>query len=304
MEQILIKFNKKFQGVNLDEYFKFIEQHQVLKFEKFKTAKHHILPRWAFPEFSKFSEHPWNKAILSHKDHFIAHLLLAKHWRVIQNTVTINRIITKDWNLIDEAWLAQYQLVKEQIGKHISQNNLGRKHSIVAIQKISEASKRSNKFRVEKGIHSSQTPEHSKRMTDMNNRLVELGQHPFMKRADGTSISSDRANRGIQGFQLRTHEDLSHQSTVNNKIRIENGTHNFLDKQAAKIRAAQRLKEGTHNFVGKGIVTLIDKQGVGHRLPKSILDYWKTSGLPMLEWEFVAIASKESKRRRLLIQRK
>ena len=42
------------------------------------TERHHICPRAMFPEFTSFSEFPWNCVKLTVRQHFIAHLLLYK----------------------------------------------------------------------------------------------------------------------------------------------------------------------------------------------------------------------------------
>jgi hypothetical protein len=65
----------------LNRYITFIRQCQ-LKNEGFEgyTEKHHICPKAKdmFPEYKSFSKNPWNKAILSPRQHFIAHMLLVK----------------------------------------------------------------------------------------------------------------------------------------------------------------------------------------------------------------------------------
>lgn len=42
------------------------------------TEKHHILPKYLFPQYADFSKNPWNKAILTYRQHFIAHYMLEK----------------------------------------------------------------------------------------------------------------------------------------------------------------------------------------------------------------------------------
>lgn len=42
------------------------------------NISHHICPRAMFPQYKSFSEHPWNRVCLTHRQHFIAHLLLWK----------------------------------------------------------------------------------------------------------------------------------------------------------------------------------------------------------------------------------
>lgn len=50
-------------------------------------------------------------------------------------------------------------------------------------------------------------------------------------------------------------------------------------------------------FLERNLTALIDKNGKGHRLSIDILNYWKSTDKPMTEWEYVAISSKEGKRR-------
>lgn len=61
------------------------------------------------------------------------------------------------------------------------------------------------------------------RSENTKKRLIEKG-NPFQKRPDGTSITSDRVVDGTNPF---LGGDITRK---NNKIRIENGTHNFLGK--------------------------------------------------------------------------
>lgn len=63
----------------LNKYINFISlcQAQNKNYSGY-TEKHHICPRAMFPEFSSFSEFPWNCAKLTPRQHYIAHLLLYK----------------------------------------------------------------------------------------------------------------------------------------------------------------------------------------------------------------------------------
>ena len=72
----------------LNRYITFIEQCQQknVGYEGY-TEKHHIYPKAddMFPEYKDFRLHPWNCAVLTARQHFIAHLLL---WKTFPNTVS------------------------------------------------------------------------------------------------------------------------------------------------------------------------------------------------------------------------
>jgi hypothetical protein len=131
-------------------------------------------------------------------------------------------------------------------------------------------------------------------------KMIDNNTHPFLRKTDGSSVALDMALNQQLHFQTADKTKISEISKQSNRLRLENKTHNFLDKDQAKARAIRRVKNGNHNFLGKSIVTLIDKHGIGKRMPIEILDFWKASGLPMSEWEYVSIASKEAKLRKII----
>ena len=64
----------------LKRYIRFINSCYFNKFDNsVYTEKHHILPKGKnfWPEYSSFKKHPWNKIVLSARQHYIAHKLLA-----------------------------------------------------------------------------------------------------------------------------------------------------------------------------------------------------------------------------------
>jgi len=62
----------------LDKYVELIESNRETKREKFKTQKHHIIPRFYYRENNLDVDNSKENYInLQYKDHFIAHLLLA-----------------------------------------------------------------------------------------------------------------------------------------------------------------------------------------------------------------------------------
>lgn len=130
-------------------------------------------------------------------------------------------------------------------------------------------------------------------------KMLEDGSHPFLTK-DGTNVAKEMSSKGLLHFQKIDKNALSLLSKKVNDERVKNGTHNFLNKDTATENNLKRVSNGTHNFLGKDIVTLVDRSGKGHRLPIEILNYWKSTGKPMSDWEYVSIASKEAKLRRLL----
>jgi hypothetical protein len=52
------------------------------------TEKHHICPKSLFPEYKSFSKHPWNKVVLTARQHVIAHWIL---WKVYPDSRCMQR---------------------------------------------------------------------------------------------------------------------------------------------------------------------------------------------------------------------
>jgi len=118
-------------------------------------------------------------------------------------------------------------------------------------------------------------------------KIYEKHYGPIPKEPDGRSyeihhIDGNRTNNSIENLKLVTiqeHYDIhfsqgdwgacwkiaermsispeerskiqSALAIKNNKERLENGTHNFLDKEQARQRAIKRVASGTHNFLNK-----------------------------------------------------
>lgn len=295
-------FNSKYPDLDLREYFEFIQERSLPAKIKFETANHHILPRWAFPEFSSLKKNAWNCAILSHIDHLKAHILLAKLWGVLENTSCVLRLTDGrvDITQLDERWFQSYGETMKQNNINISVLNRGSKRTIEQRKRLTDAllsyyvdlRDRGEPHLSENGVCSISTAVHNR-----NKRTIEDGTHPFLKRDDGSSVASEMSARGRLHFQKPG--VASSISITTNSRRVREGTHNFLDREMASERSRNRVSRGEHNFLGKNMVTLVDKNGDGRRLDISVLNFWKASGLPMSEWEYVSIASNEAKRRRM-----
>lgn len=111
----------------LNRYFTYIQI--CNKFNNDRTDilldEHHICPKakFLFPEYESFSENPWNKVLLTPKQHLIAHRTLAKVYGKGMKYTYIKMSGYKKYNrhLTPE----EYQLVREELSKFISERQTG-----------------------------------------------------------------------------------------------------------------------------------------------------------------------------------
>jgi hypothetical protein len=76
---------------------------------------------------------------------------------------------------------------------------------------------------------------------------VKNGNHPFLTRPDGTSVSKDKVNNGTHHLLKRS------DGTSVSKERVENGTHHFLTRpdgtSVSKEVTKRRIDDGTHHLL-------------------------------------------------------
>lgn len=79
----------------LNRYINFISycKEVNLNLEKQYTENHHILPKSKdmFPEYASFKLHPWNSAVLTFRQHIIAHYLLMKTYNTQSQILSVLR---------------------------------------------------------------------------------------------------------------------------------------------------------------------------------------------------------------------
>lgn len=123
-QKIKREVSKNCPYIDLTEYIEFCIHNSIPSKIKFESANHHILPKWAFPEFSSFTKNPWNKATLYHKDHVMAHFLLWKAWRVAENAsplLLMFNINKKEFSDVTvNELLPHYQQACEEHAKRVS----------------------------------------------------------------------------------------------------------------------------------------------------------------------------------------
>lgn len=107
MEELKIMLGEKLYK----EYIDFIEENRTGRL-KYKTETHHILPKCLFPEYKDLKIHPWNSVELSHRNHFIAHYILAKSGVAELCVAFFINNLYKDFNVNDEDYLVNYEEIK------------------------------------------------------------------------------------------------------------------------------------------------------------------------------------------------
>lgn len=92
------------------------------------SEDHHILPKanTLFPEYASFNENPWNKAVLTPREHFIAHWML---WKAVGNFMAYaflamnrtNKVQTRYFNLSSKVYAElRKDMARVQANRHIS----------------------------------------------------------------------------------------------------------------------------------------------------------------------------------------
>ena len=121
--------------------------HHVSRYIKFMSTrsmtgktKHHILPKASdmYPEFKCFKQNPWNLALLTDREHFIAHRILSKIFPKSSQSRCFFYMLNKGNKSSKE-----YQILLEQHRNHLKGNTyrLGKKESEESRKRKSEAQK-------------------------------------------------------------------------------------------------------------------------------------------------------------------
>jgi hypothetical protein len=121
---------------HINRYMKFISTRSMTG-----NTKHHILPKAIdmYPEFRCFKDHPWNLAMLTAREHFIAHKILSK----VFPKSSQSRCFFYMLNKCDKKNSKTYQVLLDQHRKHLKGNThkLGKKESLETRKRKSEAQK-------------------------------------------------------------------------------------------------------------------------------------------------------------------
>lgn len=136
---ILQKFNDVYDH-NIKDYIDFCISNSLQEKIKYKTACHHILPRWAFPQYGNLKLNSWNSAILTHENHLRAHFMLWCAWKNSNNAtpllLMVNRKLHEISNTVIESYVEEYAAACESHAHAVSLIHTGKSISTETIDKI------------------------------------------------------------------------------------------------------------------------------------------------------------------------
>lgn len=97
MDIYKILSSKTHNSHHLSRYIKFIKNLENQSFQEDEfTEIHHICPKAKdlFPEYKSFKEHPWNKIVLTARQHYIAHIMLCRvFYKSVSCTFALGRML-------------------------------------------------------------------------------------------------------------------------------------------------------------------------------------------------------------------
>lgn len=84
----------------LTRYVKFIQRCQSVNQDRAPLQyceRHHILPKHKnkFPMYKNLSDYPWNKAVLTYRQHIIAHYILFRAYGTVEESLAVMRVIAQ-----------------------------------------------------------------------------------------------------------------------------------------------------------------------------------------------------------------
>ena len=180
----------------LNRYITFIQKCQQ-KNEEYNgyVEKHHICPKAKdmFPEYKSFSKHPWNKAILTARQHFIAHLILTKIYKDSKSQLYAFNSIC-NYNKIS--------------------SNIYEKQKLLFSKMISLEAKNRNDLLVKEGNHHFLGGEiQRRRVLNGTHHLLGKNNHGHQKIIDGTHIFLSREFREKTSKRMKLNNPMYDKNT-------------------------------------------------------------------------------------------
>lgn len=146
-------------------------------------------------------------------------------------------------------------------------------------EKMSRASKKNNRKRIENGTHHFLGGEIQRKT---QKKRVENGTHHLL----GPEFNRKRVENGNHNF-------LGGEAARKNaKKRVEDGTHHLLGGEIQRKNNLKRVENGTHNLQVKGMMTALNiETGEVHRITKELYYsrrdiYFHNTSKVFKEWKF------------------
>jgi hypothetical protein len=286
MDIYTILASKPHNPHHLNRYITFIHKCQLKNrgFEGY-MEKHHICPKSLYPSYKCLIENSWNKALLTPRQHFIAHIIL---WKVYPSFSQMNQAI---WYMSNGKWKKhnKYSILYENI-----------KSEQTVIKSI--AMKLENEKRVKNGYHHWLKDEDG---NSASSARVKDGTHNLLGKNDEMKI--------FQNFRVQncSHQWLGEKNPVHKKI--QDGTHLFLSSEYQSNLQKKRIDEGNHHMLGGEIQRKTQRKRVienkhhfqksipcvdfeGNRIAISSEQFYNQKGNKNT-WKYVAFSSREGKKR-------
>jgi hypothetical protein len=123
---------------HLSRYLKFLDfcNHYNKKrgYEDVYVA-HHICPRQMFPQYASFKHFPWNKILLTERQHFLAHIMLWKAYKNKSMAFAANMLS----NFMGVRYTSRlYEECRKEFRKNISECNKGKRRNSEEKERMSE----------------------------------------------------------------------------------------------------------------------------------------------------------------------
>lgn len=191
--------------MNYRKIYQTLIEHRISNPVSVYLEKHHILPKSIYPYFKSFSKFPWNKVNLTAREHFIAHLLLAKIYgnKLIYAANMMSNF--KKYNSKKYSWL------KEKHSKNMSFLHKGKIISEETRKKISEGNKNKPKSELHKKAmdvsrkgrkHTKETKSKMKEIA--KNRTFSEGTKQKMRLSKiGRKQSQETINKRVNTFRIK-----------------------------------------------------------------------------------------------------
>jgi len=277
MDIYSILSSKSHNSHYLKRYVTFVEmclKHNRLLDECY-LEKHHICPKAKdmFPEYNSLSVNKWNRADLTPRQHFIAHVIL---WKAFPNTSQMDAL----WAMKNKNETKMSSRLYEKLRLEVRDVNKVRQNMLSANNNHPwQGDKNPSRKLVASGEHIFQSENHPMKVRSRN------GTHPWLGPEMNSKYAKENARKRVENGSY------SKISKEQNKKRVENGTHHWLGSESNK----KRIENGTHNLLG--MVPCVDLNGKRMNITKDV--YNNQEGSKDC-WKFVHFNSFEGRRRKII----